>query len=165
MKKSLLFIYSILVFSLSGCSWLSSFYIINNTQDKIIITFSLMPTQRSDYDFAIKDTIEFYKLKKDWKAEDSKLTKDSSGGTYLKENRDGLEYYKMIINPNSAASSGSNLPNFTFQEKSYRREIFSNIIEMQIIRQDTKDTVWLKPSFLADFSKQLGKFDISLVLE
>jgi hypothetical protein len=96
----------LLTTSLSSCSWLSCFYIINMTSDKIIITYTLTTTDPNDYDYALKDTLEFNKLTTDENSNPNKNTVDdddlignSYNQEYSKQIIEGKEIYSVTLKP------------------------------------------------------------------
>ncbi len=149
--------------TLRSCSWSSTFYIINKTKNKILITYSLKPTEETSY--ALKDTIEFLKLSKNQDVDDEDLMTENVVSEFSKISENGIEKYNVTIDSNVALSGGERIHNFVFSRTEQRHQIFSNIIEMSVIRMDTKDTVILKPSLLAAFSRPFKRFDIALIFD
>jgi hypothetical protein len=154
--------------TLSSCSWVSSFYIINDTNKPITIIYKLKSTLKDDDNYALKDTIEFFKLIKsevdiiDIKESCNTPIKDE----FIKEIEANVESYSVTIKPKNFISSGQNLyENFNFSNHLKRHEIFNNLIEMIIIRNDTKDTLIINKSMIADFSRPFGRHDIALIFD
>jgi len=167
MKKIRIIIFILLCPTLSGCSWISSFYIINDTNNTIIITYKLKPTSEDDDYYALKDTIEFFKLIKNEDGEiERKLSCNSPiQGKFIKNTHNNIEFYSVKIQAQTLVSSGQNLGNFSYLDQLKRHEIFNNLIEMTIIRNDTKDTLTLKKSMIADLSRPFGRHDIALIFD
>lgn len=167
MKKIRIIIFLFLCTTLSGCSWLSSFYIVNDTDKSIIITYKLKQTPEDDYYYALKDTIKFFKLIKSEDGQiDRKLSSNSPiQGEFIKRTQNKIEFYSLTIEAKTLVSSGQNLGNFNYLDSSKRHEIFNNLIEMTIIRNDTKDTLILKKAMIADFSRPFGRHDIALIFD
>lgn len=165
MKLTKLVLLIFLSTSLSGCSWLSSFFIVNKTSDKISITYSLNPTSKDDYSYALKDEINFNELNNEEKEDNIDLIGKYIEKEYSKEVIDGIEVYSVIIEPNTALCGGFNLPFFHYGQTDERHKIFENLLEMTIIRFDTKDTIVLSPTSIADFSRPLNPHHIALIFD
>jgi hypothetical protein len=168
MRHLHLIIIVFLTTSLSSCSWLSSFFIINDTSDVIVITYKLLPTSEKGYEFAITDAVEFHKVvKKVDGGIDRKQTWDSKAdGKFSKTSIDNQEVFTLTLSARTAATFGnSSLLNFSYGSFERRHKIFGNVIEMTIYRTDTQDSVTLKKSMLADLSRPFGRTDIALIFD
>lgn len=164
----------ILTTLLSGCSWVSSFFIMNLTNDRIIISYSLKPnktnsntntTKYGNCCYALEDTILFNKLNPKEESYDDDILGDSFTQEYSKHSTDSLRKFTVVINPHSAISGGYNIPTFSFYNSEMRHHIFENLIEMKVVRVETQDTINLTPALLYNFTRRLGKFQIALVFE
>lgn len=159
---------TLLTVALSGCSWLSSFFIINNTNNEIIITYELLPTDKNDTELALKDTIEFYKLVKDTKGNinQNKTFRSPINGSYAKTYTTEKQIISLTLLPQTAMTCGQgSLYNFSYDNSKKRHEIFSNVIQMKIYRMDLKDTIVLQQSTLADLSKPFNQTNIALIFD
>ncbi|MBL0049227.1 MAG: hypothetical protein IPP32_14165 [Bacteroidetes bacterium] len=125
----------------------------------------MKPTAEKDYDYALKDTLEFNKLKADKDINDDHIIGDNFEQDFSKKIVNGKELYSVIIMPNTALCGGYNMPFFKFSWAEERHRVFTNVIEMTIIRLDTKDTIYLNPTLLADFSRQFGEHHIALIFD
>ncbi len=149
----------------SSCSWLSSFFIINNTSKNIIVTYTLKPTADKDYAYALKDTLIFTKLRHNENINDDKILGNHFTYEYSKQLLNGNENYSVTILPKTAMSSGYRIPFFTFSNTEERHKIFNNLIEMTIVRIDANDTIKLNSTLLPDFSRQFGEHQIALIFD
>lgn len=168
MKTLRIIIATLLVLVLSSCSWLSSFFIINNTNSNITITYELLPTDKNDTELALQDTIEFYKLVKDTKGNINANKTFSSliSGSYTKTHTTEKQILSLTLLPQTAMTCGQgNLYNFSYDNDQKRHEIFSNVIQMKIYRMDLKDTIVLHQSTLADLSKPFNQTNIALIFD
>ena len=172
MKQALkLSIIITLTTSLTGCSWISSFYIMNLTKDRIIISYSLKPNRNqnnSKYDnccYALQDTVLFNKLNPKKESYDADILGNSFTQGYSKHITDSAIKFTVVINPNTSIHGGFNIPTFSFYNSEMRHHIFENVINMKVIRVETKDTINLNPALLYNFSRKLGKTQIALVFE
>ena len=164
MNKLKLISLIILTTTLSGCVWRSGFFIVNRTNNKIIITYSL--TSKSEHDLALRDTVQFFKLDTSEDMDDDDIIGEPFVQEYSKIFIDGGTRFTVTINPNTAMTGGYNLYGFTYHPSDKRRkEMFDNVINMQVIRMDTKDTVNLKPSLLSDFIKSFGRHHTGLIFD
>ncbi|HXD93988.1 MAG TPA: hypothetical protein VNX01_12305 [Bacteroidia bacterium] len=166
MKKSKLIILLLLTTLLSGCCvWRSGFFIVNKTNNKIIITYSI--TSNTEGQLALGDEIGFYKLDStDDIAGGDGVIGESFKNDYTKKVTNGVTEFETIINPNTAMSGGIILPGFTHAPNDkMRHQMFNNIINMRIIRMDTKDTLNLKPSSLSDFTTRVGRHHTGLIFD
>ena len=168
MRKIRIITFLLLTTTLSSCSWVSSFYIINNTKGDILITFKLKPTSKNDTNYALRDTIEFYKVikNKDGNIDGKLSTNSPTSGRFLKKIEKNIEKYSLTIKASTLISSEQNLyNNFSYTDEIKRHEIFENIIEMTIVRMDTKDTISIKKTMLADFTRPFERHDIALIFD
>lgn len=152
-----------LTVNLSSCSWLSSFYIVNRTRDKIIISYTLKPKTNTFSNYALGDTLIFNKINSNENSCDKDLIGDALRQEYSQKNSNGLENYTIILDPNTSVSGGQ------FPGTSYYRareeKVFDNISKMNVIRLETKDTIEITPTLLYNFTRPFGKFDLALVFE
>jgi|GEM_PF-3634165 len=165
MKKTKLIIALLFTTLLSACSWRSGFFIVNKTNNKIIITYSI--TSSVEGQFALEDEIMFYKIDstKGIVGSDDVIG-NSFKHDYSKKVTNGVTEFETTINPNSAISGGLILYGFVHSPNDeMRHQMFNNIINMRIIRMDTKDTLNLKPSFLSDFTTRIGRHHTGLIFD
>lgn len=172
MKRLLQLFLLMTITVLSSCSWESGFYIINKTSNQIIITYTLTSSDASKYEYALKESLEFYNLTVEENPNPNKNNIDDSDligaeyqQDYSKQTFGGNETYTITLKPNTAICGGHQLPYFTYTQKDKRHQIFNNVLQMTVIRLDTKDTVTLKPALLSDFSRPFGKYDIALIFD
>ena len=130
--------------------------------------YKLLPSSKNDFTFAIKDTVRFYNLKKDTEGNiDPDDTKNSpTKGNYIKSEIDNDQVYTLTLSPKTAITFGHDaLYNFNYRNIEERHKIFKNVIEITIYRMDTKDTLVLKQSMLADLINPFDKTDIALLFD
>ncbi len=157
---------------LISCTWVSNFYIINKSSNKIEVTYLFEPNSPDTAENAISKDLRFnYVLANGNNSinyntiEDIDIIGDYYHQEYYKRMLRDKILYSITLEPNTAIHCGRNQFHFSFSQVERRDQMFNNIIEMTIIRYDTNDTVTLKPSMISDFSHPLGKYHFALIFD
>ena len=143
--------------------WNSGFYIVNKTNDKIIITYSLTSDFGKGYAL---DQVKFNKLDTTADRYDDDIIGEPFDQEYSHKVVNGIQEFSITINPSTALCGGLHPPGFgRVPTDQMRHNMFKNIIKLRIIRLDTKDTITLTPSLISDFTTPFGKHHTGLVFD
>ena len=169
MRNLQVIVIALLATTLSACSWMSSFYIINDTSESIIITYTLLPTDKKAFGYAITDSVVFYGLGEDSNGDIERFKKTGntlSTGKHIRSLNNHQQVHTLTAPAKSAVTfEYGGLLNFSYGNSEMRDEIFENVVEMKIYRMDTGDSIILTKSMLSDMSRPFGQRNIALVFD
>lgn len=150
--KIITYIITILAFlCISGCLFITNFYVNNNTYSDIEVEIKIKSTRNQI--FAVLDTVYFYNITSEPKRGNIELIEKRKNAIVHSQKLDSAKIMSFKISPKSAVKTDGGAHNSFFYSLENRKSLFKNIINMRIISTRLKDAINLSEYHLASFSK------------